>query len=263
MELRKLLFDSTDALQDLAGNHYDRMQMQGTLADLFGRFERALGKISTESAAPIKLEPPDDDAEEETVLEPTSTLGLDVAVDHRSSIPQELAEIFSQEAEDHLKHIYSSLGALQKHPRDRDVLGNLRRAVHTLKGAAGAVSLKTLTQLAHRMEDVLDQLFEGALPITPTLMKLFFATADALQDLATGNYASDEIRATLAGLYQRYDMVLAPPAGSAQSGSRKRRNRRQRCRSRRPSVASRSCLPASLVKYFVFRSNGWMSWFVW
>src|SRR5262249_45061172 len=73
-------------------------------------------------------------------------------------VPAELMDVFIVEAADHLQIIARTLSALQSAPEDRDTLQELRRSVHTLKGAAGMVGYRTVSQLAHRMEDLLDAL---------------------------------------------------------------------------------------------------------
>ena len=77
-----------------------------------------------------------------------------------SSMPAELMEIYCEEAEDHLRTIYDGMNRLSDNFADSDALADIRRASHTLKGAAGAVNLQVATRLAHRMEDLLDRLAE-------------------------------------------------------------------------------------------------------
>ena len=54
--------------------------------------------------------------------------------------------------------------------------------MHTLKGAAGVVGYKGAAQLAHRMEDLLDRLYEGLATLTPQAVRTLAASSDALND---------------------------------------------------------------------------------
>jgi chemosensory pili system protein ChpA (sensor histidine kinase/response regulator) len=103
-----------------------------------------------------------------------------------SDIPPELMEIFLEEAEGHIRIITGALPQLQKNPGDRTTLLTVRRSVHTLKGAAGMVKFTAVSQLAHRLEDLLDELAEGQRQPTPEIIKLIFASCDALEDLPKG-----------------------------------------------------------------------------
>jgi chemosensory pili system protein ChpA (sensor histidine kinase/response regulator) len=123
-------------------------------------------------------------------------------------ISPELLETFSLEAEDHLRNISTLLPTLDKHPEHKDGLQDIRRSVHTLKGAAGAVGLRTTAQLAHRMEDLLDRLYDDDLAVNSEVIDLLFASADALEDLAMGGVAEGDGRSTLQDLYAQYSTLL-------------------------------------------------------
>src|SRR5581483_9199933 len=118
---------------------------------------------------------------------PTEELPVD------DEMPPELMDVFVVEAADHLQIIARTLSALQSAPEDRDTLQELRRSVHTLKGAAGMVGYRTVSQLAHRMEDLLDALYDGEVPSTHATTAVLFAGADSLHHLVTGEGDQDAI----------------------------------------------------------------------
>jgi chemosensory pili system protein ChpA (sensor histidine kinase/response regulator) len=121
----------------------------------------------------------------------------------------ELVEAFSLEAEDHLRNISADLAALEQQTGDRGLMESIRRSVHTLKGAAGAVGYKALAQLAHRMEDLLDLLYTGSQAPTPETISLLLDSTDALQDLAASQGSAAPLQAALQNLYTRYNANLA------------------------------------------------------
>jgi chemosensory pili system protein ChpA (sensor histidine kinase/response regulator) len=202
-EAGALLLAATDALEDLvkAGpGGESAVDLDG----LFGRFAAALGGEAAE-AAPAATPAP----------------APAIELDDLDSISPELLEVFSQEAEDHIRNIYTALGELEKQPENRDALRSVRHCAHTLKGAAGAVKLRCLTKLAHRMEDLLDILYDEGQTVTAGIVKLLYATTDALNDLAGGRYDREAMLATVQGLYSQYEALLsgaqeaaaaAPPA---------------------------------------------------
>jgi chemosensory pili system protein ChpA (sensor histidine kinase/response regulator) len=128
-------------------------------------------------------------------------------------VPPELLEIFTLEADEHLRNISAALPALEQGGDTRESVQAIRRSAHTLKGTAAMVGFRRVTQLAHRMEDLLDLLYEGRLSVTPEIVRLLFASTDALEDLAAGRPANG-----LSALYDTYSQVLAavPPAAEAQ-----------------------------------------------
>ena len=121
-----------------------------------------------------------------------------------SNMSPELAEIFSEEAEEHMRTIYDGMDRMRTDNTDVSALGDVRRAAHTLKGAAGAVGMEAVTRLSHRMEDLLDHLAETKQNANEEQIHLLLATADQLQDLTTTEVDIDATAKVLLGLYNQY-----------------------------------------------------------
>jgi chemosensory pili system protein ChpA (sensor histidine kinase/response regulator) len=128
----------------------------------------------------------------------TSAKGLTLEEELGSS---DLKEIFALEAEDHFRNISSMLPVLEREPGDKEVLQEIRRSVHSLKGSAGMVGFQNITRLAHRMEDLLDALYDGRLNLTAESMWLLHASTDALEDIATGAGFESRSEQKLFGAY--------------------------------------------------------------
>ena len=67
----------------------------------------------------------------------------------------ELRIIFFESSQEILQALNEDALLLEKSPRDADMVRNLRRSVHTLKGDSAACGYKELSELAHAVEDVL------------------------------------------------------------------------------------------------------------
>lgn len=101
----------------------------------------------------------------------------------------DLLESFYEEAEDHLQEMGRSLDELAVSvtaPRaigseEREGVRRIRRAVHTLKGAASVTGLFSVSDFAHSFEDLLDWLFERADEITPEAVSVLIDSADLLE----------------------------------------------------------------------------------
>jgi chemosensory pili system protein ChpA (sensor histidine kinase/response regulator) len=138
------------------------------------------------------------------------SLSRTIGVSHYEEISPELLEVFTIEAEDHLRFISTQLGILEKEPENKEKLQDIRRTVHTLKGAAGAVGLGVVARLAHRMEDLLDQVYEGDLAVDGNILELLYASTDALEDLSFGVGGEEELQSILQDLYAEYDGLVTP-----------------------------------------------------
>ncbi|HEV2580843.1 MAG TPA: response regulator [Ktedonobacteraceae bacterium] len=139
-----------------------------------------------------------------TLPQPMSDSPLSSAGDFN----QEAAEIFRQEAEEHLQTISMYVAQLEHTPDDREPIQGIRRATHTLKGAAGMMGFRAIADLSHISEDLLDSVVEGAIPISPTVLSLILDTAEALDMLVNGRSKAGESEAALHALRLRYAGLL-------------------------------------------------------
>jgi chemosensory pili system protein ChpA (sensor histidine kinase/response regulator) len=123
-------------------------------------------------------------------------------------IPAELAEVFAQEAADHLQTIARLTTQMVTGAPDREALQELRRAVHTLKGAAGVVGYMAASKLAHRMEDLLDRLYEGTAEVTPPAVRALASSSDALDEAINGTGDPAALRAKIGRLFGEFDGLV-------------------------------------------------------
>jgi two-component system, chemotaxis family, sensor kinase CheA len=97
-----------------------------------------------------------------------------------------MAEIrltFFQECEEQLAALENGLIAMQEGQADAETVNAVFRAVHSIKGGAGAFKLNALVSFAHVFETALDRVRSGSLAPDPEVVKLFLRAADALSDL--------------------------------------------------------------------------------
>lgn len=94
----------------------------------------------------------------------------------------EIRASFFVECEELLESLQDALAQMDEGSSDKETINVVFRAVHSIKGGAGAFGLDALVAFAHRYETVLDELRSGRLTVTPEAMKLFFHAADLLHD---------------------------------------------------------------------------------
>jgi chemotaxis protein histidine kinase CheA/ActR/RegA family two-component response regulator len=121
----------------------------------------------------------------------------------------EAIEAFHAEAEEHLHTIAAGLATLEQHPNDADAVRAIRRAVHTLKGAAAITGFTAVANLAHQCEDLLDRLGDGTVAMTPEAISLLLDTSQALESLISGDTAEQGgATGLMAALRPRYQALL-------------------------------------------------------
>ncbi|HET9314403.1 MAG TPA: chemotaxis protein CheA, partial [Vicinamibacteria bacterium] len=92
-----------------------------------------------------------------------------------------LREIFLAETDEGLAAMEESLVALESAPDDSELVHSIFRVVHTIKGGAAIVGFAGVVELAHGLEDALDQVRDRAVAVTPALITILLKSVDALR----------------------------------------------------------------------------------
>jgi two-component system, chemotaxis family, sensor kinase CheA len=107
-------------------------------------------------------------------------------------------EIFSEfvlEAREHLETIEPRLLELEKEPGNLGILNEIFRPMHSLKGASGFLGLNGMNSLAHKAENILDELRKGNIAVNAEIMDVILEATDALAamiaNLETGGTEGD------------------------------------------------------------------------
>jgi len=86
-------------------------------------------------------------------------------------------EIFREEAEERVRRSQELLSRLGDEP---DLLGDLMREAHTLKGSARMVGLEKASELAHRIEDVFKAIRDDKLSFSEDVKNLLIEALEFL-----------------------------------------------------------------------------------
>jgi two-component system chemotaxis sensor kinase CheA len=95
---------------------------------------------------------------------------------------------FVQESEENITRLNNALLELEQSPDDKDAMDQVFRMAHTLKGNCGTMGFDGASDLAHAVEDRLDDVRAGRLQVTPELMDEIFDAVDELEGMI------DEVR---------------------------------------------------------------------
>ena len=101
---------------------------------------------------------------------------------------------FIAAARDNVEAINLGLAVLEKEPANSEVLQEVYRHAHSLKGSAMTMGFERMGKLAHHMEDVLRALQKNQLPVTAEACDALYETNDALTVMLDTLAASKRIR---------------------------------------------------------------------
>src|SRR5690349_22241339 len=109
-----------------------------------------------------------------------------------------IRETFFQECEEQLAELESGLLAMEGGDTDSETINAVFRAVHSIKGGAGAFQLEALIRFAHVFETALDEMRSGRLAATDAVLKTMLRAADVLADLVRKAHSGDDTEHPLA-----------------------------------------------------------------
>jgi two-component system chemotaxis sensor kinase CheA len=87
---------------------------------------------------------------------------------------------FVEESKEHIQNMNEILLDLEKDVHNQDILNELFRIAHTLKGMAGTMGFNSMANLTHQMEDVLQGIRSGEIQVSENTMDVLFECADVL-----------------------------------------------------------------------------------
>jgi two-component system chemotaxis sensor kinase CheA len=133
-------------------------------------------------------------------------------------------EAFQEEAQAHLALLEQGLMALED-PRggtlETELLNDMFRGAHSIKGSAGLLGWKRLADLTHLMESLLHGLRSGKTAFSPEIADALFEAVDILRTLLIeGPESTLDIKATLATLKAVQDAGLPAKAAAAAKARR-------------------------------------------
>ncbi|WP_113675196.1 chemotaxis protein CheA [Vallitalea guaymasensis] len=90
-------------------------------------------------------------------------------------------EIFIEESKEHLQSLNESLLELEKNTDNVELINEVFRVAHTLKGMAATMGYKRMQKLTHDMENVLSEIRNGSIKVEANLLDVLFQCLDALE----------------------------------------------------------------------------------
>ena len=102
----------------------------------------------------------------------------------------DLAAIFFEEASELLEATDSTLHQWTQKPGDPDLVMQLQRNLHTIKGGARMAGLAPMGDLSHELETVLTGVVDGRIPVSTEYMALMNRAVDRLHRMLEQSYAN-------------------------------------------------------------------------
>ncbi len=132
-------------------------------------------------------------------------------------------DLFLDEASEQIEELNQNLLILERDGYDPEIINEIFRTAHTLKSSAAFVGLEHLSDLAHRMEDLLQEVKDEKVTVATDLVNVFFQCLDrikvAVAQVSEGKIPEDTFEDLIQSLdhYSRTHGGSGKDAGKAKS----------------------------------------------
>jgi len=115
---------------------------------------------------------------------------------------------FIIEATEHLEEMETLLLQLIDDPDDLEILNEIFRPVHTIKGSAQFIGIARVSVLAHRLEDLMDKLRDGSMQSTPSIVETLIESRDRIVQLVKELEQSQQEESSVDDLIDKLSLHL-------------------------------------------------------
>ncbi|PID57561.1 hypothetical protein CSB45_06955 [candidate division KSB3 bacterium] len=117
---------------------------------------------------------------------------------------------YREEVADHIQGITQGLFQLEEHPEQSvQILQEIFRIAHTLKGSSRMMGYNQISSLAHKMEDLLAELRDGHLKPSPTITDILFYCLETIDYLVEGLVKDIKRSANLEDFDDLFEAIIA------------------------------------------------------
>ncbi|MBM9501652.1 chemotaxis protein CheW [Leptospira sp. 201903071] len=124
----------------------------------------------------------------------------------------EYTELFLEESEDQIEELNANLLRLEADHKNLSIINDIFRAAHSLKSSAAFVGLYNLSDLSHKMENLLQLARDGKLDVKLPLVNLLFQCFDLIKFVIRNVAEGKKIDTPFTEMIQKLDVYEKDPA---------------------------------------------------
>ncbi|HLT55816.1 MAG TPA: Hpt domain-containing protein, partial [Bacillota bacterium] len=116
-------------------------------------------------------------------------------------------DVFLDESREHLQAINDNILELEQQPNNLDIVHEIFRSAHTLKGMAATMGFEDIASLTHKMENVLDLIRNQKLNVTSELIDIIFVAIEYLEEMVASISEGNDGKKDVSELVRRLEAV--------------------------------------------------------
>jgi len=137
---------------------------------------------------------------------------------------KDLIAIFKAETEEHLTKLDNGLIELERQPNSVNLASDLNREVHTLKGAARVFGFCEIQDIAHRIEDIFEEVAGKRAFFSSSMAESIFKGLDAIRAILDKIVQEEEIDVDASEICRDLEECLSGTRGIRTRGKQERRD---------------------------------------
>ncbi len=208
-----VLLETVDWFKEFIADVQNREENEEDIQDLVSEIENILNENGKRVNGKIKEEPPPQESENQA-----DEIVLDL-----SDFPDDLVEEFITESSELLDSLNNDLLKLENSTEsvDEDLINDIFRAFHTLKGNSGILGLEKMSSVAHKSEDILNLIRDKKITPSSGIIDVLLSSVDwikgFMEEVRTGGAATRDTKEILARLSGITGEPMATPAKEEKS----------------------------------------------
>ncbi|MGJ9457650.1 chemotaxis protein CheW [Oceanobacillus sp. CF4.6] len=116
-------------------------------------------------------------------------------------------EVFLDESREHLQAVNDNILKLEKQPQDIDLVNEIFRSAHTLKGMAATMGYEDIASLTHKMENVLDLIRNQKLTVSTAIIDIIFSAIEYLEEMVSSISEGQDGKKDVSELVELLDQI--------------------------------------------------------
>src|SRR6056297_2635150 len=96
---------------------------------------------------------------------------------------EQYLDMFFAEAKDYIQMLNDNILLLETNPDNKEVINSLFRAAHSMKGTAATMGFNILTELTHKLENMLDKIRNDEIVVNTELIDFLFDGIDYIENI--------------------------------------------------------------------------------
>jgi len=122
---------------------------------------------------------------------------------------QDNTELFLDEAQELLEKAERALLALETHPENRELVNEVFRSLHTIKGSGSMFGFQAVSEFTHDVENLFDEVRRGKIAIDARIIDLGLRAVDGIAKLLA-DPSGEELHQTLRSEIAAFGSTTAP-----------------------------------------------------